>query len=106
MAKIRLSRMPAPGSADSETALILTDDRPAPVGFAVVRHADAAASAQAGACSCCHTPSDLTRVLRQLFLDRVRGAAAFEAVVVAAESDAALDQAMQDPLVAARYEAA
>jgi len=42
-------------------------------------------------------------VLRQLFLDRVRGVAEFEAVVVLAGNDTALVEAMTDPLVAARY---
>jgi hypothetical protein len=49
----------------------LTGTAPAPPGFAVVRHADAAAVAQSGVCSCCRVPSGLTTVLRQLFLDRV-----------------------------------
>jgi hypothetical protein len=85
-------------------ALVVADARPAPPGFAVLRHADAAAVAQSGACSCCRVPSGLTAVLRQLFLDRVRGDAEFEAVIVAASHESAISEAMSDPLVAARYE--
>jgi hypothetical protein len=88
---------------DKRAALVLTTDIAVPAGFAVVRHADAAAVAQAGDCACCRVPSGLTQVLRQLFLDRVRGVVEFESVVVAAEDDALLAEAMSDPLVAARY---
>jgi hypothetical protein len=84
-------------------ALVLTSPRPDPPGFALVRHAEAAAVAQAGVCACCRTPSGLATALRQLFLDRVRGAVAFEAIVIVAESDAPIGDAMRDPLVAARF---
>jgi hypothetical protein len=83
---------------------VIADARPAPPGVAVVRHADAAAVAQSGACRCCRVPSGLTTVLRQLFLERVRGEAEFDAVVVAANHETAIAEAMSDPLVAARYE--
>jgi hypothetical protein len=104
MSKIPLYRASDPARLhDCRTALVLTTDRPVPTGFAVIRHADAAAMAQAGSCTCCRVPSGLTQVLRQLFLDRVRGAVEFETVVVAAEDDAMVAEAMSDPLVAARY---
>jgi hypothetical protein len=104
MSKIPLYRASDPaGLRDPRTALVLTTDSAVPPGFALVRHADAAAVAQAGACGCCRVPSGLAQVLRQLFLDRVRGAIEFNEVVVAAEDDAMLAEAMSDPLVAARY---
>jgi hypothetical protein len=84
-------------------ALVMTTASPAPPGFAVIRHADAAAVAQAGACTCCGVPSGVTRVLRQLFLDRVRGTVEFDAVIVVSSDSRALVESMADPLVAARY---
>jgi hypothetical protein len=92
------SRVPDPSAA-----LVLTVGRTAPEGYALVRHAGAAAAAQHGACPCCRVPSGLARVLRQLFLDRVRGEADFARVVVDAP-EALVADAMADPLVAARYE--
>src|SRR5579871_6787375 len=104
MSKIPLYRASDPiGPNAQPAAIVLTTDRVAPPGFAIVRHADAAAAAQAGGCACCRVPSGLTQVLRQLFLDRVRGTVAFECVVVAAKDDALVAEAMSDPLVAARY---
>jgi hypothetical protein len=104
MSKIPLYRASDPARLhDRRAALVLTTGSAAPPGFALVRHADAAAVAQAGGCACCRVPSGLTQVLRQLFLDRVRGAVEFETVVVAAENDAMLAEVMSDPLVAARY---
>src|SRR5262252_517402 len=102
MSKIPLYRASDPKELhDRGAALVLTTgSAPAPQGFALVRHADAAAVAQAGGCACCRVPSGLTQVLRQLFLDRVRGAVEFETVVVAAENDAMLAEALSDPLVA------
>jgi hypothetical protein len=89
-------------------ALVLTRDRPAAsgrvTGFALLRHAAAAAVAQSGGCQCCRAPSGLSMVLRQLFLDRIHGTASFETVVVAAGDEAPIVEAMSDPLVAARYE--
>jgi len=92
-----------PAAGDPRSALVLTAERRSAEGFAVVRHAAAAAVAQSGSCSCCRVPSGLTAVLRQLFLDRVRGTAAFDRIVVAADDETAILEAMTDPLVAARY---
>jgi hypothetical protein len=94
----------APAAGDPTSALVLTADRPSAEGFALVRHAAAAAVAQSGGCSCCRVPSGLSQVLRQLFLDRVRGSASFDRIVVAADDEAPILEAMSDPLVAARYE--
>jgi hypothetical protein len=87
----------------SRLALILTSNSVAPAGYVLVRHADAAAVAQAGGCQCCRVPSSLATLLRQLFLDRVRGEVDFDGVAVEA-SQALVEQAMADLLVAARYE--
>jgi hypothetical protein len=92
-----------PAVGDPDNALILTADRPAAAGFALVRHAGSAAVAQSGLCACCRVPSGLSAVLRQLFLDRVRGTAEFEGVVVATDDESPILEAMSDPLVAARY---
>ena len=35
-----------------------------------------------GGCACCRVPSDLVTLLRQLFLERVRGEIAFDEVVI------------------------
>jgi hypothetical protein len=83
-------------------ALILTDAHAKPIATGVMRHADAAAVEQGGGCHCCRTPSDIVTVLRQLFLDRVRGEVTFDRVVVQAPRDL-VEAAMRDPLVAARY---
>lgn len=84
-------------------ALIMTGNGETPPGYAVLRHAKAAAIAQAGGCPCCRVPSDLVAVLRRLFLDRVRGETVFDGVVI--DGPAALAaEAMTDSLVAARYE--
>jgi hypothetical protein len=104
MSKIPLYRASDPKVLHNcRAALVLTTDSGAPQGFALIRHAAAAAMAQAGSCTCCRVPSGLTQVLRQLFLDRVRGLVEFASVVVVAEDDAMLAEAMSDPLVAARY---
>jgi hypothetical protein len=92
-----------PIAGDGSSALVLTAERREAKGFALVRHAAAAAVAQSGGCSCCRVPSGLSQVLRQLFLDRVRGAAAFDSIIVAAADEAPILEAMTDPLVAARY---
>jgi hypothetical protein len=85
-------------------ALILTGKAAVPPpGYAVVRHAEAAAIAEASGCACCRVPSDLVTALRQLFLERVRGDTNFAGLVI--EGDPALiEPALADPLVAARYE--
>lgn len=93
------------GIAPARTALVATRGT-ARDGFALLRHAEAAAAAQAGACPCCRAPSSLVTVLRQLIIDRARGAADFAAVLV--EGDAAAlphlaEEARRDPFVAARY---
>jgi riboflavin biosynthesis pyrimidine reductase len=90
-------------AADPAAALVLTAGRAAPTGYALVRHAGAAAAAQHGACPCCRVPSGLATVLRQLFLERVRGEVDFARVVVDAPATL-VSEAMADPLVAARYE--
>lgn len=91
--------------ASAQTALVLTRGDFAD-SAAVVRHADAAARAQAGGCACCRTSSDLVTVLRQLVIDRARGSVDFTAVVVEAEA-AAVERlardARADPFIAARY---
>jgi hypothetical protein len=89
--------------AVGDSALVLVGDRSAQSGYAIVRHAGAAAAAQRGVCPCCRVPSGLATVLRQLFLERVRGEAEFAAVAVDAPADL-VEEAMADPLVAARYE--
>jgi hypothetical protein len=104
MMSIPLFLAAEPVTGDPAAALVLTADRPAAEGFALVRHAAAAAVAQSGSCPCCRAPSGLSIVLRQLFLDRIHGAARFERVVIAAADGAAIAEAMTDPLVAARYE--
>jgi hypothetical protein len=101
--RIPLRIAATPQAADGRAALILTAGRTAPSGYAIIRHADAAAAAQHGACPCCRVPSGLATVLRQLFLDRVRGEADFACVVVDAPA-ALVAEAMADPLVEARYE--
>lgn len=103
MSEIPLWLAVEPPAGDPASAIILTADRPAPRGFALVRHAAGAAVAQSGGCSCCRIPSGLSAVLRQLFLDRVRGMADFARVVVAADDETSIIEAMSDPLVAARY---
>ena len=90
-------------TADRDSALVLVGGRTAQSGCAIVRHAGAAASAQHGACPCCRVPSGLATVLRRLFLERVRGEVEFARVVVDAPA-AVVEEAMADPLVAARYE--
>ena len=94
------------GAADRRrTVLILTRGHADGSGFALVRHADGAARAQAGACSCCRIPSDLATVLRQLVIDRARGID-FAAVLVDGEAPSLAqmaEDALADPLVAARY---
>ncbi len=87
------------------TALVLTRGGADGSGFALVRHADAAARAQAGACACCRAPSDLATVLRQLIIDRARGID-FAAVLVDGDAPSLArmaEDALADPLVAARY---
>src|SRR6266446_7199876 len=92
-----------PSPADGpDIALILTNKAAPPEGYAIVRHADAAALAQAGSCACCRAPSDLVTMLRQLFLKRVRGEMAFTGIVVEG-TPALIEPALADPLIAARY---
>lgn len=91
------------GVSRDRLALIVTGSGRTPAGYAVLRHADAAAVAQAGACACCRAPSDLVGQLRRLFLERVRGEAVFDGVVIDGPTTLAAE-AMTDPLVAARYE--
>jgi hypothetical protein len=97
---VAADRAPAPSPG---MALVLTGGGAAPEGFALLRHAEGAAAAQAGACPCCRQVSSLAAVLRQLFLDAVHGRAAFAAVCVVAAGDA-VAAALADPLVAARFE--
>jgi G3E family GTPase len=85
-----------------DTVLVVTGDAEPPAGYAAIRHAEAAAVAQQGGCACCSVPSDLVTLLRQLFLERVRGETVFDAVVIAGSPQLA-EAAMTDPLVAARY---
>jgi hypothetical protein len=90
--------------ADARSALVLTGAGAPPGGHPLVRHAAAAAVSQAGACTCCRAPSSLAAVLRQLFLDRVHGRVPeFERVTIVADDEAAVREALADPLVAARY---
>ncbi|HEX3497740.1 MAG TPA: GTP-binding protein [Stellaceae bacterium] len=101
--RITLSATSEPGPAGRPgTILILTGDAAPPAGYVAIRHAEAAAVAQQGGCACCRAPSDLVTMLRQLFLDRVRGETAFDAVVIEG-SENLVATAMEDPLVAARY---
>jgi len=91
------------GIGRERLALIMTASGAPPPGYAVTRHADAAAIAQKGGCACCRVPSDLVSLLRRLFLERVRGETVFDGIVI--DGPAALAAAaMSDPLVAARYE--
>jgi hypothetical protein len=83
-------------------ALILTSGKTKPFAHRVIRHADAAAVEQSGHCQCCRVPSDLVTVLRQLFLDRIRGEVEFDRVAVQAPPDL-VEAALRDPLVGARY---
>jgi len=92
-----------PVRGDRDGALILTRDQSAVDGFALVRHAAAAAAAQSGLCQCCRVPSALGAVLRQLFLDRIHGTVDFATVVIAASDEAPVVEAMADALVGARY---
>jgi G3E family GTPase len=102
--RIPLSATSVPGpAARLGTILILTGDTAPPPGYAAIRHAEAAAAAQQGGCACCRIPSDLVTLLRQLFLERVRGETAFDAVVIEGAPQLA-EAALSDPLVAARYE--
>ncbi|AHJ61902.1 Hypothetical protein GbCGDNIH3_0153 [Granulibacter bethesdensis] len=58
-------------------------------------------------CACCTLRSPLAEALSVLFLDRVRGQAAFNSVVVIVSSPEAAEQAIEtlrnDPLLAARF---
>jgi hypothetical protein len=92
---------PKPASRPG-TVLVLTGNSAPPAGYVAIRHAEAAAVAQHGGCACCRVPSDLVTLLRQLFLERVRGEIAFDAVVIEG-SRTSVAAAMDDPLVAARY---
>jgi hypothetical protein len=92
--------------ARQRSALVLTRPGSAPGGASAIRHADAAARAQAGACSCCHAPPDVVVVLRRLMIERARGVIDFAAVVVDAAPSALAalaHAALADPFVAARY---
>jgi G3E family GTPase len=101
--RIPLSAASDPGpAARPGTILILTGDAEPPSGYAATRHAEAAAVAQHGGCACCRVPSDLVTLLRQLFLERVRGEIFFEAVMIEGSPQLA-ETALSDPLVAARY---
>ncbi len=85
-------------------ALVLTSDRAVPRGYALVRHADAAAVARSGACPCCRVPSGIVAVLRQLFIERARGEVDFAAVLVSGSDVARLRaEAGADAFIAARY---
>ncbi len=86
-----------------DTVLVVTGNAEPQAGYAAIRHAEAAAVAQHGGCACCRVPSDLVTLLRQLFLERVRGETVFDAVVIDGNRKL-IEQAMTDPLVAARYE--
>jgi len=102
--RIPLSAASEPGpAARSGTILILTADTKPPSGYAAIRHAEAAAVAQHGGCACCRVPSDLVTLLRQLFLERVRGETMFDTVMIEGAPQLA-EAALTDPLVAARYE--
>jgi G3E family GTPase len=91
------------GIGRERLALIMTASGTAPPGYAVTRHADAAAIAQKGGCACCRVPSDLVSLLRRLFLERVRGETVFDGIVITGPAALAAE-AMTDPLVSARYE--
>jgi hypothetical protein len=96
----------APRAGRIGMVLVLTGPRPDDAvlpGYAAIRHAAAAAITQAGGCDCCRVPSDLVTLLRQLFIERVRGEIQFDGVVIVGPAGIA-EQAMTDPLVAARYE--
>ena len=94
----------AAAEADARTALVLAGAGAHPAGHPLVRHAETAAASQAGACPCCRAPSSLAAVLRQLFLDRVHGRVPeFERVMIVADDEASVREALADPLVAARY---
>jgi hypothetical protein len=87
-------------------ALVLTRGGDAPPDAPVVRHAAAAARAQHGACACCRAPSDLIAVLRRLIVERASGTVDFAAVIVEGETATLAElaeQALADPVVAARY---
>ncbi len=86
----------------SGMVLVLTGNTAPPAGYVAIRHAEAAAVAQQGGCACCRVPSDLVTLLRQLFLERVRGEMVFDEVVIEG-SRKSIEAAMDDPLVAARY---
>jgi hypothetical protein len=102
--RIKLSTTSEPGPANRPgTILILTGEAAPPSGYAAIRHAEAAAVAQHGGCACCRVPSDLVTLLRQLFLERVRGETLFDAVVIEGSPQLA-EAALSDPLVAARYD--
>jgi G3E family GTPase len=83
--------------------LVVTGDTVPAAGYVAVRHAERAAIAQHDGCACCRVPSDLVTLLRQLFLELVRGETVFAEVVIAGSLKLA-EAAMTDPLVAARYE--
>jgi hypothetical protein len=87
---------------DREAALVLVGEGAAPEGFALVRHAGAAAAAQAGTCPCCRRPSDVVTALRRLAIDRASGRVEFARVVVAAP-ESVLAELAADPFIAARY---
>jgi hypothetical protein len=90
---------PAP---DPGAALVLVGPGPAPPGFALVRHAGAAAAAQAGGCACCSRPSDLVTALRRLAIERAKGEVDFRRVVVAGDAGLRAELA-RDPFLAARF---
>lgn len=96
----------AAGGERRRTALVLTRSAADGSGFALLRHADAAARGQAGACACCRVPADVVVVLRRLAIERAKGSAVFDAVLVDGEA-AALGHmsadALADPFIAARY---
>jgi len=88
--------------ADSQAALVLVGNTCSPIGFALVRHAGAAAAAQGGACQCCRRPSDLITALRRLAIEHAKGMADFRRVIVVAPPAIAADLTA-DVFVAARY---
>jgi hypothetical protein len=98
---IPLEVTPTP-SPDEGAALVLVGPGTAPSGFALVRHAGAAAAAQAGNCACCRRPSDLVTALRRLAIERAKGVVEFRRVLVAADRSL-LGELAGDPFVAARY---
>jgi hypothetical protein len=101
MIPLALERRPRP---DPEAALVVVgaEAGATPAGFALVRHAGAAAAAQGGACPCCRRPSDLVTALRRLAIDRAKGTAAIARVVVAGPPSLGAELA-GDPFLAARY---